>query len=521
MTFDHARAAGYVGLLCLSGAGLLWMASGLATWPVWLLLAVGAGGLAWYLTEKRAEAAAMLRSRAARGGANSALYSLLVLAVVALLQALLSAPDWTLDLTQHKSYSLSDETRKTLKGMKEKAKVYAFYGQGEGPREELESLLKRVRKLNPSFFEYEFVDLNKKPLLASRLAVRQMGVSVVVAGKNEERSESFNGQGEADLLNALNKVTRGGGKSVYTVVGHQERAIDEQGPEGAAELAKVLGNAGFNLRAINLAQQPELPADAACVLLLGARTELQPQELKSLDAYLARGGRLLVAIEPRKRGKALQAWLLKAGLRVGDDLVLDYNPFNQMAGGSPLAPIIGTFDPSHPVTQPLAQQQGQLLVPLVSSVSVIEPAPDGVFARWLLRTLPTAFAWRGSGSQAPPRAGPEDLRGPVDLAVASEAPVSVYGGKGEAKARLLVIGSAMLFSNQAIVGFNNQDFAVNGVRWLADEEQRIAIAPKPQENAPLMLEQGRLNLIWLGSLALALGSALIGVLVYLQRRRQR
>ncbi len=519
MLIDHARVAGYFGLLCLVVAGGLWLVLGLLTWPLWLLLALDLGGLTWYLTEKRDEALAMLRSRSARGGANSVLYTLLFLAVAVLMQALLSAPDWSLDLTKQKNYSLSDETLKTVKGLGEKIKVYAFFGQGEGPREELDSLLKRVRKLNPARFDYEFVDVNKKPLLASRLAVRQMGVSVLVAGANEERAETFNGTKEEDLLNALAKVLRSNSKVVYSVVGHQERGLQDQGPEGAGELAKVLGNAGFNGRSINLVLQPELPADAASLLILGSQTEFQPSEIKALDNYMARGGRLVIAIEPRKRHRILIAWLAKAGIQVGDDLVLDYNPFNQVYGGSPLAPIVNTFDPTHPITQAMARQQGQMLLPLVSSVTPSEPAPDGVFARWIVRSLPSAFAWRGSGAQAPRGPGPKDLRGPVDLVAVSEVPVSVYGGKGDAKARLLVIGSAMLLSNQAIVGFNNQDFLVNGVRWLGDEEQRIAIAPKAVENAPLLLDAGRLKLIWLGSLGMFLAALITGGVIFVRRRR--
>jgi hypothetical protein len=60
---------------------------------------------------------------------------------------------------------------------------------------------------------------------------------------------------------------------------------------------------------------------------------------------------------------------------------------------------------------------------------------------------------------------------------------------------------------------------VNSLRWLADEEQRIALAPKPRENSPLILDRGRLQLIWWSFILMALGAAGMGVLVYTLRRR--
>ncbi len=104
--------------------------------------------------------------------------------------------------------------------------------------------------------------------------------------------------------------------------------------------------------------------------------------------------------------------------------------------------------------------------------------------------------------------------------MALEAPVKAFGGPdGEQRARVVVLGTSQIAANQLVVLFNNQDLIVNGLRWLADEEKRIALAPKPKENSPLLLDRGRLQLVWWSFILMALAAATAGVAVYTLRRR--
>jgi hypothetical protein len=246
-------------------------------------------------------------------------------------------------------------------------------------------------------------------------------------------------------------------------------------------------------------------------------------ELDALTRYLGRGGRVLAVVDPRTRVGAFKAWLGKAGVALDEDIVIDLNPFNQVFGGSALAPVIQNFDPSHPITKDLMQQQGQgqgqAIFPQTRSVS-LGKLPEGGSGTALAHTLGSAFGWAGSGNRAPGKPGPGDKKGPLDLMVAVEAPVKAFGGdaSSDKKARLVVAGTSILLTNQGLAAFNNQDLIVNSVRWLGDEEKRIALAPKKPENTPMMLDGGRLKLVWWTFFLTALAALGMGVLVHVRRR---
>ena len=519
MKREYAKAAGWAALILLLATGITYAVRSSADWGLWAPLAMGLAAAGFWWSQFYAEARQVLVSRQARQGANSVVYTLAVLAIVVLVQSLIVNNDVSADLTKDKAFTLADETVKAVKALDQKVQVLAFFGPEN--RGAFEDLLKRVKKVNPSQLDYEFVNMNQKPLMAQEYGVRSLGTSVVVAG---DKKESFNGVREEDLLNALLKVSSGSKKQVYFLAGHQERSLDDPQPGGVSELKKGLESTAFVTHSLNLASaaKGEVPADATALVICGPQKDLLAPELDALTKYLGRGGRVFAAVDPRMPVPAFKAWLAKAGVAVGEDIVIDANPFNQLFGGSPVAPVIQTFDPGHAITRDLGAQQGQAIFPQTRTVA-LGKLPDGANGTVLAKTLPTAFAWVGKGSQAPLKPSGADRKGPLELMVAVEAPVKAFGGDANApaslKARLVVLGTSVLMDNNGVRAFNNQDLVVNSLRWLGDEEKRIALAPKSRENTPLLLDRGRLSLLWWTVILLALGSLGVGGAVALARRR--
>jgi ABC-type uncharacterized transport system involved in gliding motility auxiliary subunit len=516
MMREYAKAAGWVALVLLLGTGVSYAVRGIADLGLWIPLTLGLGLGVWWLVVFRVEAVGVLASRRARQGANSVVYTLAVAAIAVLLQALVAGNDHSFDLSKGKTFTLADETVKTLSALESPVKILAFYAPDQ--RGEFEDLLKRAKKVNPSKFDYEFVNLNKDPLIAEQYGVRSLGTAVAVAG---DKSESFNGPKEEDLLNAISKVSRGSRKNVYFLEGHQERSVNSSDPAGASKLKAGLEGAGFSVRGLNFATAgAKVPEDCAALVLAGPRSDLLAPELQALSDYLARGGRVIAAVDPRVQAPALLAWLAKAGIKLDEDIIIDLNPFNQLAGGSPVAPVIQDFDGSHPASKDLRALQGQAIFPQARSLE-LSGLPDGATGSVLARTFPTAFGWTGSGNRAPARPGPGDKKGPLALAAAVEAPAKAFGGEDNApKARLVVLGSSQLLANSLVVVFNNQDLVVNSLRWLADDEKRIALAPKPKTNSPLIMDAGSLRMLWWSFILLSLACIAAGVGVWILRRRE-
>jgi hypothetical protein len=513
------KIAGAAGLLFLLLTAVTYTVRGMADAWTWTPLALGLGLGAWWLAVYRQHALAVLRERRLRHGANSAIYSLLVLAILALLQAFVVNHDATADLTKDKAHTLSDEMVKTVKNLDQNVQVRAFYGADN--RQAFEELLQRVKRVNPGHFDFEFVNPNAKPLLAKELGVRSFGTTVVQSG---DKRETINSAKEEDLLNAVLKVSSGGKKTVYLLTGHQERSLNDTQITGASELRKSLDNATFVTQELNLVLKPEVPADAAVVLIVGPRMDLGAPELAGLSRYLGRGGRVFAAMDPRQNTPGLTAWLAKAGVNLGNDIVIELNPYNQVLGLGPDTPLVQTYDAGHPATRDLAAQGGASIL-MVARTATLGKLPEGATGTVLAKSLPTAFAWRGSGNNAPPKPGPGDLKGPVDLMVAVDAPVKAFGGDAKApaelRARLVVLGNSEALANRLlpVPNFNNQSLVLNSVRWLADEEKRIALAPKNSENSPLVLDRARASLIRWSFFLLLLATLGAGIAVLRARRR--
>jgi ABC-type uncharacterized transport system involved in gliding motility auxiliary subunit len=512
------RYAGWAGLALLLAASVDYGVGGQALWHFWTLFALALLGLGAYLFYERGQVLEALRSRKARAGANSVFLGAAALAIAALGMAIINNHDLSWDLTKNKVHTLSDETEKAMQGLSVQVKLFAFYEPNQQPP--FEELLRKAKKLNPSKFSYEFVNLNKKPLLAQQYSVRSYGTSVLVAGDPEApgaRSETINSSKEEDLVNALLKLSSTGTKAVYFLSGHGEANPSDTGPGGASELKKALEHATFSVKELNLAREGKVPADAAALILAGPKVDAPAAEAEALRAWLSSGGRLVAALDPRMRLPNFGRLLADAGVALGGDIVVD--PIMRIFGADPVVPLASTFDNSHPVSSPMHSGQ-QMAFPLSQSVALKETLAGGVNGTVLATSNPTAWGYRGQGNQIPSKPSASDLKGPVKLAVALEGPGSVLkaGAQGR-NFRLVAYGTSHLLSNDGIGMYNNQDLTVNSARWLSDEEKKISIAARKEESQPLMLDRGRSALIWWSVLLLPLGILALGTGVLLRRRR--
>jgi len=235
MRTQYAKAAGWAALALLLASAIIYSVRGFADLWFWLPLALAVGLGGWWLSEFRAQALETVRSRRTRQGANAAVFSVAVVAIAVLIQALLAGTNVSADVTKNKTFTLADETVKTVKGLGGKVQVLAFFG--EENRAQFEDLLKRVRQINPAQFDFQFVDPNKNPLMAQEYGVRTLGTSVVVAG---EQKETFNGIREEDLLNALLKVGSGA-KSGRSISCPATRSVPRTTPRPTAPAGSSRG----------------------------------------------------------------------------------------------------------------------------------------------------------------------------------------------------------------------------------------------------------------------------------------
>jgi ABC-type uncharacterized transport system involved in gliding motility auxiliary subunit len=256
-----------------------------------------------------------------------------------------------------------------------------------------------------------------------------------------------------------------------------------------------------------MATRGAIPEDADAVVIAGPTRAYFDHEIAALRDYAARGGALLVLLDPRARTN-LYPLLEEWGVVLGDDVVVDQVQavFNQAT-----MPLAGRYAPDHPITRDLDRAT---LFPMVRSV---EPTVEGL--ETIVYTGTNSWAERDlDGWQASGRAeyDEDDLPGPVPIAVAGT--VDVDEGEGE-PARLVVFGDSDFASNEFLEAQYNRDLFLNTVNWLVGDVEQISIRPRLSRASRFELGAAQFRaIVYLSLFVLPEGIAVAGVVAWWLRR---
>src|SRR5438094_1013010 len=442
-------------------------------------------------------------------GANFAVYTLVVIAIVALANWFVERNDKTWDLTPNKVYSLSPQTLKLLKGLNRDVTLYVF-DRKEALRESRDVLNNDAAASHRVTVRY--VDLDREPGLAKNCAVRNYGAVVVAAGDRHYESQ---GATEEGISNALIRVLKGE-KTVYFVQGHSERDLSSTERAGYDRIKKQLENENYQVKTLVLLQKMEIPVDCSLLIVAGPQHDYLPQEVDAIRKYVAGAGRLMLMLDPGVELPNLSKLLADWNVTAQNDLVIDQNPVAQLFGTSPAMPLIIKYG-SSPIVEPLARTA--TLFPFTRSFVVGKDYKAGVTDESLCETSGESFGvadFNPKMQSVAFRAG-KDFKGPLTVAVSGNVTGSEPDKKGEG--RFIALGTSALASNVYLGFQGNRDLFMNMINWLAAEEDLISIRPKPPESQHLNMTARQMNQIfYLGLIGLPLVIVVTGTMVWWRRR---
>jgi ABC-2 type transport system permease protein len=456
--------------------------------------------------------------------------------------------DWTRD----RLYALSGETTAVMRALPRSVEATVFFY----PRRDTEQaravasftreLLARLEREAPGRFRVETVDPDRNPERAEAAAKRygigaadlDQGVVVVSSGarwKVVTRDDLVDAdvdaagepgpalrswKGEGALVSAILTVTSDRAMVVCFSKGHGEPDIESFEDGGYASFAEAIRRDGDEARAVERIAGG-VPGDCRVLVVSEPQQAFTAPEVAAIDAYLGKGGRLLVMMGPVFGGAAqslsfahvgLEPLAARFGVRLGDNLVVDPSRASDVEGPSVWLAGPDSYVP-HPITTPLG---GRVTTwPRTREVSRLPGAGPGV--RPLVHT--TDKGWgetdmatiRGDADLAFDAA--RDRPGPVEVAVAVETPVT----------RLVFLGSGRLVMNYRMSGLllrdYDADFVMGALRWLGGEERRIGIAPKMPARVALALDEAQVAWAFrLFAVGLPLACLAAAVLVRIRRR---
>lgn len=447
------------------------------------------------------------------------------------------------DWTKTQIYSLSEQTKKILAGLKAPVRVTVFMTGDARLYQPVRELLSRYQDASPKI-EVEYLDPRRNLARAEQL-VKEFGIrqSTVVFRSGdrkkyveEEKLADFDFaggpmggggstiktfKGEEAFTSAILAVTEQKQPKVVFAQGHGEAPLDsgERG-RGYADAKQLLERDNMTVTTWNALGKADLPADADVLIVAGPQTAWLEPESGALAKYLAGGGHALVLLDPVLPGPGaappdlgMKPVLDPYGLKLGDDLVVDpANALPLVGAETVLANKFGT----HPIVRSISAAGLPVIFPVTRSVTKAEKPPDGVAEAMLVETSPEGWGETNLKSlETGIEKGPGDTPGPVSLAVA-------VGGDekpGAKTPRLVVAGNSRFATTGYLANGANGMLFANAVHWLSGAEKQIGIPPKTPEQTALSLTDSQVQKIAIASVAgLPVFAVLLGIWVWYRRR---
>ncbi|MGH7318969.1 MAG: Gldg family protein, partial [Candidatus Rokuibacteriota bacterium] len=341
----YATPALLLGLIGIVAGGVLrvYRPSWTAAWPAALIV----GGLLVLvaLYASFSSVRDVFGRRTTKYGLNALVMIVLILGVIALVEAVSYRHNWRVDLTENRRHSLAPQTVKVLKELRVPVKATGFFQPDQGGKRRAEDLLKQYASYSDGKFTWQMVDADRHPLLAKRYGIETYGTVVVEAtvkeGQVKEgqvKEEKVLDAEEEKLTNALIRITREGKRVIYFLKGHGERDPASSERTGLSEVKGAVEKLNYETKDLLLARETKIPDDAAIVVVAGPQKDLLPNEAEALEGYIARAGKVFFMADPFQ-ASGLAALLERYGIGLGNDVIIDVNPQGRLLGAGPEVPV--------------------------------------------------------------------------------------------------------------------------------------------------------------------------------------
>ncbi len=472
----------------------------------------------------------LIRTRSLKYGSSAVIYTVIVMAVLVVLNVLSTDQHYQWDLTEQKVNKLTDQTVKILKSLKEPLKLTMFLDERNEAKAGVKDLLQAYRNESKKV-EIRFADPDKEKEFSTQHKVKDGDLLVEFKGQTNV-TQQLNEEG---ITQAINKVARTTTPTVCFTKGHGELDLDapEENPDSLSAVRAGLTNEGYQPKTVG-GILPNVPVECAQLVIAGPAQAFTKGEADSLDRYLGNGGKALVLLDPKIQNPALnptkftvvdtglEGVLGKWGVEIGRNFILEKHI--QLFAGEQTGPmVIGQDYGNHPIVEPLKGKN-----------TVFQPVRSVLKAKGFSGTAVDLISSEGNGKSwaetdidllvRHKTAKPDgaDLKGPVTFAVAVEKERPNSGAEAPSPTRLVVIGNAAFASNSLVRSYEfNFDLFLNSLNWLQGEVERVSIRPKQLRSSAMELTHEQSNTIfYVAIIGLPMLVLIFGMDLWWWRRRR-
>jgi len=396
------------------------------------------------------------------------------------------------DLSYMQATSPSEDAERLVAGLVEPMEVVLFYPDVNEVREELVSYFEELAEHSDRLRIRAF-DLDMEPRMAEELGVRKNGTLVYRYGKKKETNPiGLEIEAARSKLQKLDEEFQKKflklvveDRVAYFVTGHGERRYDWSSEKdhrpAMKRLKSILRAQNFEVKPLGLAQglATEVPEDASLLLIIDPTEDFFSEELKSLEDFLNKGGKLWVALDPDSSSN-VSGLLEDYGVTfVGMPLAHDRSHVRVSYRKSDRYNIYTNRTSSHPSVNTLSRNPSRLVVVFVKSGYLEKKTGKHSDARVVmtLRSMPLTWVDESRELKTVPKKKDEKT---YNFCAAVSMPSKEQPGEeqegdqadeaGKDEMRMLVLADADALSDFGLRSPGNHYLFDDGLKWLFEEK---------------------------------------------------
>lgn len=473
--------------------------------------------------------ASSIHSRRFRIGSYSILYTLVVIAIIVVINLAINRlpSNYTsLDMTSNNLFNLSEQTKQIVTGLDDEVTVYWIVQTGY-EETKVQTLLNRYSDMSDNFkviskdpivypnFAKQYTDeelYNNSLILVCGDRVKYVSFYEIFvydySTYSYDGSYTVNFDGENALTKALDYVTSDTLPKLYQLAGHGESEV-------SAGLKALIIKENIEIEDLTLLSAGKVPDDAGCLLIFSPSSDINDDEKEIILEYLKGGGDLLLVTSfDEKEYPNLDAVMEYYGAERVNGLIMEGDNTHYASGYNYyLLPDIE----SHDISDPLLSNNYIVFFPAAHGIKVLDQTRDTLTVESILNTTESAYVKTDLENISTIEKEDGDPEGPFSVCVAISEEVQ------EETTHVVWFSSAAFFEDSAsqMVSGGNHDLAINAIGWICERENTISIHSKSLSSDLMTVPTAKvtqLSLLLVGAIPLIF--IIAGVAVVVRRKRR-
>lgn len=455
-----------------------------------------------------------------KSGAYSSFITVIVVAIVILINLVVAKMDLSADLSEGSLFTVSKEAKQAIKDIENNITIYYMVEEGQEidyiekalePFEAVSKKIKIVKKdpvLYPTFasaYTEETISMNDVIVVNedTNAAKYISNTDLYVTGQDYTTgSYTYSLDVEGQITSAISHVTNGTQMKMYVMSGHQEI------PLGASTKAMI---EKLNIEVNDLTlSDGSIPKDCEILFINGPQGDLLEEEMVMIKEYLENGGKAIInTCYTGKKQPNMASLLEYYGVSIEKGVVYEAKQGYYYMRPTYLVPEVNA---DHEITKDIQI----MIVPGAQGLHLSDEIRSTVSATSILDTTEDSYTKTDANAQTVEKEKGDEA-GPFSVGVAITETLK------DEETKLVVYTAPYAFDDQytSLAQLGNGDVLSNTVSWMMDADtQAVSVPAKNLSYSTVTLSTGSM-IGWaiVVIVLIPLGIFVTGFVVWMMRRK--